>query len=245
MGLNSVNEKIFSDDCFATLQPRNADCLQDTVLAPIIQPMRLDFFPLPFLAGLGILLVLILILRLTKRSWSYLFFFSTFWIYLLFMIGLIVFPIPLSAPLEISKIGLSFQSALERIHLIPHNYSNFDFYPGYFKFEIIGNILLTIPFGFGVIWVYPSVSNKILPVALAVGLLNETAQFLLLVLWGFGFRVVDINDVFLNASGVFIGYLLYKIFSWTLRRIVKLFRIQPKGLLKYVYETDSGNLKVS
>jgi len=199
--------------------------------------MRLEFFPYPFLFGLVILLILILILRLAKRSWSFLFFFSAFWVYLLIMVGLIIFPIPLTAPLEITEFWPSFQSALPRISLVPHNYSNLVLYPGYYKFEIVANILLTIPFGFLLLLVRPWFSNKMLLVALAVSLFNEGAQFLLLVLWGFSYRVVDINDVFLNASGVLIGFVFYKIFIWILRTIVKLFRIQPRGFLKFLVET--------
>jgi len=199
--------------------------------------MRLEFFPYPFLFGLVILFFLILILRLAKRSWSYLFFFSAFWVYLLLMVGLIIFPIPFKAPLEINEIWPSFQSALPRIYLIPHNYSNLGLYPFYYNFEILANILLTIPFGFFLLLVWPWFSNKMLLVALAVGLFNEGAQFLLLVLWGFSYRVVDINDVFLNAAGVLIGFVFYKIFIWILRTIVKLFRIQPKGFLKFMVES--------
>jgi len=199
--------------------------------------MRIEFFPYPFLFGLIILFILILFFRLAKRSWSYLFFFSVFWVYLLFMLGLIVFPIPFTAPLKINEIWPSFQSAIPRIYLIPHNYSNLDLYPFYYNFEILANILLTIPFGFFLLLVWPWFSNKMLMVALAVGLFNEGAQFMLLVLWGFGYRVVDINDVFLNASGVLIGFVIYKIFIWILRTIIKIFSIQPKGLLQFIVET--------
>ena len=198
---------------------------------------RLELFPYPFMLGLGILVILIIILRLAKKSWPYLFFFSIFWIYSLFLVGLVVFPIPLVAPIHIDKLGISFQSALSEIHLIPHNYRDFDHFSTYTTFEILANVLLTIPFGFGILWVWPSLSNKMLLVALLVGLFNETAQFILTVIWGFNIRVVDINDVILNSTGVLIGYILFLIFTWSLRRIIKVFRIEPGGIMKYIVET--------
>lgn len=205
--------------------------------------MRLEFFPYPFLFGLVILLFLILLLRLAKRSWSYLFFFSAFWVYLLFMVGLIIFPIPRVAPLEIDKLGLSFQSALSEIHLIPHNYQNFEYFSRYTTFDILGNLFLTIPFGFGILWVWPSLSNMMLPLAFLVGFMNETAQFLLMVIWGFSYRVVDINDVILNTLGVLIGYVLFLIFTWTMRGIVKAFRIKTRGVFQYIVETGKKSKK--
>ena len=198
---------------------------------------RLELFPYPFMLGLGLLIILIVILRLAKKSWPYLFFFSAFWIYLMFLVGLVVFPIPLVAPLKIDKLGLSFQSALSEIHLIPHNYRDFDHFSTYTTFEILANVLLTIPFGFGILWVWPSLSKMMLPMALLVGFLNETAQFLLMVIWGFSYRVVDINDVILNTLGVLIGYILFVIFTWSLRRIVKIFGIKPGGIIQYIVET--------
>jgi len=207
---------------------------------------RLELFPYPFLLGLSILVILIIILRSAKKSWPYLFFFSTFWIYSMFLVGLVVFPIPLVAPIPIDKLGVSFQSALSEIHLIPHNYQDFDHFSTYTTFEILANVLLTIPFGFGILWVWPSLSNKMLLVALMVGLVNETAQFILSIIWGFNIRVVDINDVILNSTGVLIGYFLFLIFTWSLRRIVNVFKIEPRGITQYIVETGkkSKNLQV-
>ena len=217
--------------------------LHDFIFNHIIFPMRLQFFPYPFLFGLLILFFLILILRLAKRSWSYLFFFSVFWMYLLLMVGLVVFPIPLVAPLRIDKFTISFQYALSEIHLIPYNYPNFDYFSAYTRFEILTNVILTIPFGFGILWVWPSLSNMMLPMALLVGFMNETAQFLLMVLWGFSYRVVDVNDVILNTLGFLIGYILFLIFTWSLRGIVKLFRIKPGGIFQYIVETGKKSKK--
>jgi glycopeptide antibiotics resistance protein len=198
--------------------------------------MRLDLFPYPFMVGVGILVILNLILRIKRRSWTYLFFFSAFGLYMLILIGLVVFPIPLEPPLKLSELWTSLQAAIPRIYLLPHDYGSLAIYPGYYKFEILANVFLTIPFGFLVLWVRPSLSNKMLLTALLVGVLDEAAQFLLLLFWGFSYRVVDINDVFLNSLGVLIGYFLFVIFTWSLKRIVKVFRIQPTGILKYMVD---------
>ena len=50
------------------------------------------------------------------------------------------------------------------------------------------------------------------------------------------YRVVDINDVWLNAVGVLIGYGLFRIFAWLYRLVVPQ-RPGTKhgGLLAYLY----------
>ena len=73
--------------------------------------------------------------------------------------------------------------------------------------------------------------------------MNETAQFLLMVIWGFSYRVVDINDVILNTIGVIIGYILFLIFTWSLSGIVKVFRIKPRGIIQYIVETGKKSKK--
>jgi glycopeptide antibiotics resistance protein len=83
-----------------------------------------------------------------------------------------------------------------------------------------------------------------LPIALLVGFMNETAQFLLMVIWGFSYRVVDINDVILNTIGVLIGYILFLIVTWSLRGIVKVFRIKPSGIIEYIVETGKKSKKM-
>ena len=73
------------------------------------------------------------------------------------------------------------------------------------------NVLLTVPFGFGLPFVMPVRRRAVLVlgVLLSIGIellqLTADALYLALPTWS-----IDINDVFLNSLGAAIGYLLYR-----------------------------------
>lgn len=53
-------------------------------------------------------------------------------------------------------------------------------------------------------------------IALAVGLSIELIQAGIGVLLGYFYRIVDVNDVLLNALGVLVGYGAFQVFSWVI-----------------------------
>src|SRR5581483_6186414 len=80
------------------------------------------------------------------------------------------------------------------------------------------NILLLIPFGFGL----PFITNVRMKKLVAIGMLfSVTIEFLQLIT-GFmaklTFRVADINDVIFNTVGVAVGYMLFLGFLRIYRR---------------------------
>ena len=197
----------------------------------------LKFFPLPFFIGVLFLMVILTILRRRKSSFSYLFFFSVFWIYLLCVMGFTLFPVPI---IRDPSGGSAFrQSAfiLSRINWAPFDFSQFRHLNPTFVFirEIVANILLTIPFGFGICFIFQIRAKYIPLLALAVGVGIETTQLVMCLALDTPYRGVDINDVILNALGAMLGYGLFRGFSWLFVKVIRRYMLEPKGIFAYMY----------
>ena len=193
----------------------------------------LEFIPFPLLTGQCVLVIL-LILLFRKRSPAYLFCFGVFWMYLLLVVSLTIFPIPL---LEAIGPRSSVQYILSHVNLIPFNFGDlFESNRNIIFQQIFGNILLTMPFGFGIPFLARIERKNFLWLAIEVGVAIETAQLGFSLLAGGVYRSVDINDVLLNAVGALLGYSLFQMFAWFYVAISKRFKIKHSGLFAYVYE---------
>jgi glycopeptide antibiotics resistance protein len=86
--------------------------------------------------------------------------------------------------------------------------------------EIIRNILVAMPFGFGAWFVAhrPTV-RKVAIAGIAASLLVETLQAIIGATIGFMYRVVDVNDVILNTLGILLGIVLFMAFAKVFRSI--------------------------
>jgi glycopeptide antibiotics resistance protein len=198
--------------------------------------MRIEFLPYPFLIGLGLLAVLLPIAWLWKRNASYLSFFGLFWLYLMLLVGITIFPLPIPLDMGGTIPRQPLAEILERINLVPFRHTGLGYFDlRYISFDLVGNILLTIPFGFGLSFVARIRGIHYLWLAFIVGLTIETSQLLVSLIVGFGYRGVDITDVLTNAAGVLIGYAFFCIFAWVYRTAVRLLRIQPSGLFAFIY----------
>jgi glycopeptide antibiotics resistance protein len=202
----------------------------------------LEFFPFPLLAGLGILVILLILLR-RKRSPSYLFCLAVFWLYLLLVVSQTIFPIPL--PEEIgTRSPVTY--ILSWVNLVPFNFGRlFDNNPNVIFQELVGNILLTMPFGFGIPFLARFKPKNFPWLALGAGFAIEVAQLGFCLLIGGNYRSVDINDVLLNAIGALLGYTFFRGFAWVYVAISSHIKIQPGGLLAYVYEMANVRQKQS
>jgi glycopeptide antibiotics resistance protein len=101
-----------------------------------------------------------------------------FWIYLLAVISLTLFPIPL----EGGNPSASFQQKIQIIqnvhalNLSPHNFDTCWEFPRSCFNNLLGNILLTLPFGFGINFLFhPRILDTIWMV-FALGLAIEGLQ---------------------------------------------------------------------
>jgi len=144
------------------------------------------------------------------------------------VVSLVAFPFPIDIPNPNFK---------PDIHLIP-----FDF--GYCDHRMLSlcvqnlyeNILLTIPFGLGINFIVRVKPKNIFWLAVAVGFTFEFVQLIISIMIRSSFRVVDINDVIFNATGVLIGYGLYRIFGAVYLFITHNFQIQPRYIFAYIYD---------
>lgn len=196
----------------------------------------LEFFPIPLLIGIIVMVIVQEILWRRNVSYSYLFFFSLFWIYLLFVIGLILFPMPIPDHFWLVSIQQTLR-ILSSINLIPFDYGQFRHLDPWFLYvrEIYQNILLTIPFGFGICVITPILRKNIIWLGLAVGVCTETAQLVMCLVLGSLYRGIDINDTIMNALGVYLGYLLFLLFSWLYMNVIRHFKIKPTGIFAYLH----------
>lgn len=169
----------------------------------------LNYFPCIFFLG-EILLVDFLIIQFYKgKPLSVLTVSFLMGTYLLIVIGITLFPIPI--PSDINSINFNEQIpfVISRVNVIPFQYL------GWFNFkllifEIVMNFLLTIPFGFLINFFYRINWKIAIWVSIASGLAFEASQLLLSLFFGV-YRTVDISDVILNALGSLVGLFLYKI----------------------------------
>jgi len=118
-------------------------------------------------------------------------------------------------PLEISG---SFSDArrhlpiLSSVNFVPFYFGQFGLTAGGLKF-LFYNILLTMPYGFGINFLTRMNAKKIVRVSIFLGLGLEMAQLLLSLALRYPYRVVDINDAIFNAFGAILGYGLFKLFA--------------------------------
>jgi glycopeptide antibiotics resistance protein len=188
--------------------------------------MMVYFTVVHLLIGLVALFVVLIVLWKQKKSFSYLFFFSVFWIYMLGVVSVVVFPFP---------IGVANPNFKPSVNLMPFNFGScFVYMPEVCLRNIYENILLTIPFGFGISFIARLKPQNILRLALAVGLIFEITQLVISLIFKSAFRSVDINDVILNAVGVFLGYGIFRLFGWLYVFVTDRFEIQHRNLFAYI-----------
>jgi len=179
------------------------------------------------LLGLALMLV---ILWKRKKSRSYLLMFSIFWIYMMGVVSVVAFPFP---------VGVANPGFKPSINLIPFNFGHCALATLCIQ-NIYRNILLTIPFGFGISFIFRVKPGNIFWWAVAVGSTFEFVQLIISFVIQSSFRVIDINDVILNAIGVLLGYGTFRIFGMAYSFITQQFGIQYRSIFAYMYEVFSS-----
>ncbi|MGC1378916.1 MAG: VanZ family protein [Anaerolineales bacterium] len=176
------------------------------------------------------LAMLLVILRFQKRSFSYLLFFLIFGIYMIGVVSVVIFPIAMPDPGAMEQWGFR-----PSINLIPFNFGNCFMYDICVE-QIIQNVILTMPFGFGVSFIARLRARDFVWLPLAIGLGFEFSQFM--VSRG-GFHALDINDVLLNAAGAWLGYACFRAFAWLYRAVTRRLGINPWGVFAYIQDVVS------
>lgn len=188
--------------------------------------MLLSFEPIHLYISLAVLAAALTGLWVLGKDLSYLFFFAIFGIYLIGVVSVVIFPIYIPERGTEAIGGLQF-------NLTPFYFDKCDFLCLRLIYE---NILLTIPFGFGIHFISRVKRQNIIWLAGAVGLALELIQMIISLFARSPFRVFDINDVFFNAIGVLAGYGLFRIFGWLYLYMMQRFGIPQNYLFAYIYE---------
>lgn len=156
---------------------------------------------------------------------------TVFWFYIMAVANATLFPIPFSEASLKEMLGKAYY--FPPINIIPF-YFGTSAYSRMILYGIVGNIFLTIPFGFGLSFVTAIKKRSFLWLPFVVGLGIELTQLLISLIIGFFYRVIDINDVLMNALGVWVGYILFRLFAAIAGCVIKKFNIEKFKVSLYL-----------
>jgi glycopeptide antibiotics resistance protein len=182
----------------------------------------------------GLVLTIILVLNWRqKHSLPALVCWLVFGFYILLVVRATLFPIPFA---QKAPDGLSLpEYFIKRINLVPFFYGRFATVKS-ISLAILGNIILTLPFGFCVNFVTHIRAKSFIWLGPLIGLTIEMTQLVICLVVRFPYRVVDINDLWANAVGVWLGYVLFRILGCLYLVIIRHIDIQPNGFTAYLIE---------
>lgn len=194
--------------------------------------LKLITFDKPdLLIGLSILVCFLFVFWRQRRGLPYLLFFSIFWLYLLVVVSTVLFPI-------VINLQDSQASFFPTVNFLPFYFGDCSV-PFSCGKDVILNILLTIPFGFGINFLLRVKPRSFLWLAPTIGLMFELAQLLVLLLFKSRFHAIDINDAIFNGLGVLIGYAIFRVFAWLYVEIAEHFDFERKWFLADIYRVTS------
>jgi glycopeptide antibiotics resistance protein len=141
-----------------------------------------------------------------KKSLVYLIFFTIFYAYLFKVLDYTLFQFQSLLLLKyfMSNLILNGQTAGESMNFIPLVMLT----PQDLKTSLL-NILLLVPFGFGLPFITNFRMKKIVVVGALFSIIIEFLQLVTGFMAKITFRIADINDVIFNTVGVAIGYTLF------------------------------------
>jgi glycopeptide antibiotics resistance protein len=189
-----------------------------SVIGGITLGIMIDLKTIAPLMAAVLIGLLVYLRRKQKRSIGYLFCCSVFYVYLLFVIKLTIFPLRLFAPdytQLMKEAGVTWRTT---INLIPFRYVSIEYLRSVQGF---GNVLLTVPFGFGLPFIVATNLRSIAQRGFFFTVSIELVQLLINVAHasGYGVRIVDVNDVMFNLLGALIGFGLFRLSARLYRSI--------------------------
>jgi glycopeptide antibiotics resistance protein len=126
---------------------------------------------------------------------------------------------------------LNGQTAEESVNLIPL----VTLIPQDLKTSLL-NILLLVPFGFGLPFITNLRMEKIVVIGALFCIVIEFLQLITGFMAKITFRIADINDVIFNTVGVTIGYILFVGFLRIYHHISQNWEISANPILRYIAE---------
>jgi glycopeptide antibiotics resistance protein len=177
---------------------------------------------------------IITFLRLKKKkNLVYLIFFTIFYIYLFKVLGYTLFQFQSLLLLKQFMPGLLLNghTAGKEMNLIPLITLTLEDLKTSFL-----NILLLIPFGFGLPFVTDFRIKKIVIIGALFSIVIEFLQLITGLLAKITFRIADINDVIFNSVGVAVGYIMFIGFVRIYRQVFRNWKMSANRVLRYIAE---------
>ena len=155
--------------------------------------------------AIGLVLVLVIAFLLKAKPLKILFW-SVFYVYIIVVLGLTLFPIPYQGAELFDSVPNNFIPFRTIIYTLQMGLTVTAF------IQIAGNILIAAPYGV-VLDLTMRKSNKIwlFLFPLLFPLVIESLQFIIGFAIGYNYRSVDIDDFILNALGGYLGILFSKL----------------------------------
>jgi glycopeptide antibiotics resistance protein len=167
----------------------------------------------PYLVLPGILVLIAVLWRWRNQySLAYRVGFAVFWLYLLVLLSMTVFSGAVYRSVSWTERMEMAPLLLSRVNLVPFYFGRFPL-PSYVVPDVLLNIVVTIPLGFGLAFFKGIKFKTMLWLALAAGLFFELGQLVVTLMVVAPVRAPDINDVLTNSAGVMIGYGLYRVYQ--------------------------------
>ena len=166
-----------------------------------------------------------------KKSLAYLIFFTIFYVYIVKVLDYTLFQFQSLLLLKhfMPNLILNGQTAGQDLNLVPL----VTLTPDDLKTSLL-NILLLIPFGFGLPFIANFRMKKIVVIGALFSIAIEVLQLVTGLMAGITFRVADINDVIFNTVGVVIGNMLFAGFVRSYRHISRNWEISANPILRYI-----------
>jgi glycopeptide antibiotics resistance protein len=166
-----------------------------------------------------------------KKSFVYLTFFTIFYAYIIVLLDYTLFEYQSLLLLRYAQPGLILrgQAAGTSLNLIPLITLRAEDIQ-----TSLLNILLLIPFGFGLPFITDFRMKRVVVTGALVSIVIELLQLISGLVARITFRVADINDVIFNTIGVLVGYMLFVGFVRAYRRLSRHSKIAANPILRYI-----------
>ncbi len=179
-----------------------------------------------FTLSLPVYIIFLVVWLLRKKKASSILFFSLFYFYVMTVISVTLFPLPVDKTyIEDTKevhdmednnyIPFTFLSdAIVQLTPVPHDTFGYDFRLMMVMRQTGGNILLGMPFGFLLPLVFEKRNSffRVMVAGFYFSFAIEASQFLMSRMVGYSYRLTDVDDILLNCLGVALGYSCLRVF---------------------------------
>jgi len=191
------------------------------------------YFDLLTVLLFGLIWIRIVTFLRLKKSRAYLIFFTIFYFYIVKVLDYTLFQFQSLVLLKLfmPDLILNGQTAGKNLNLIPL----ITLTPQDLKTSLL-NILLLMPFGFGLPFITNFRMQKIVVIGALLSIVIEFLQLITGLMAKISFRIADINDLIFNTVGVAIGYILFVGFVRVYRHISHNWEISAHPILRYIAE---------